>query len=148
MTTLKPCSAIIVYENFSLQQESSTLAGYLQLMGDLIKSLDDVRLLIKHGVFINCVGPEMAVLDLWRGLNKGLWYGNVPKSTIEVAENLNKHCKSRKNVIITEFSQLFCSRPWYVVSAIAVTLVTLATLIQTYTSVIGSNKMRPHFPPG
>jgi hypothetical protein len=117
-------------------------------MGDLIKSLDDVRLLIKHGVFINCVGPEMAVLDLWRGLNKGLWYGNVPKSTIEVAENLNKHCKSRKNVIITEFSQLFCSRPWYVVSAIAVTLVTLATLIQTYTSVIGSNKMRPHFPPG
>ncbi len=99
-------------------------------------------------MFINRVGPEMAVLDMWRRLNKELWGDNASKSTIEVAENLNKHCKSRKNPIITEFSQLFFSRPWYVVSAIAVTLITLATLIQTYASVIGSNKMRPHFPPG
>ncbi|CAM6043863.1 unnamed protein product [Sphagnum compactum] len=140
---------LAIYENFSLRPGSHcTVCGYILLMADLIGSVDDVRLLIKHGVFINSLGPEMAVLDMWRSLNKGLWYDYVSKSTIEVAENLNKHCKSRKNVVITEFSQLFCSRPWYVVSAIAVTLVTLATLIQTYSSVIGSNKMRPHFPPG
>ncbi|CAM6008488.1 unnamed protein product [Sphagnum balticum] len=140
---------LAIYENFSLERESHCrVRGYIQLMADLIGSLDDVRLLIKHGVFKNHVGPEMAVLDMWRSLNKGLWISSVSTSTIEVAKNLNKHCKSRKNVIITEFSHLFCSRPWYVVSAIAVTLVTLATLIQTYTSVIGSNKMRPHFPPG
>jgi hypothetical protein len=140
---------LAIYEHFSLYDQSHcTVNGYIQLMADLIGSLDDVRLLIKHGVFINDLGPEMAVLDMWRSLNKNLCVGNVSKSTIEVAENLNKHCKSRKNVLITEFSQLFCSRPWYVVSAIAVTLVTLATLIQTYASVIGSNKMRPHFPPG
>jgi hypothetical protein len=117
-------------------------------MENLIGSLDDVKLLIKHGVFINKVGPEMVILDIWRRLSQGLCHGKVSASIIEVGEKLNKHCKSRKNVIITEFSQLFCSRPWYVVSAIAVTLVTLATLIQTYTTVIGSNKMRPHFPPG
>ncbi|CAK9216801.1 unnamed protein product [Sphagnum troendelagicum] len=140
---------LAVYEHFSLDRESHcTVGGYIQLMAGLIGSVDDVGVLIKHGVFINTVGPEMAVLDMWRSLNKGLWLGGVSKSTIEVAENLNKHCKSRKNVLITEFSHLFCSRPWYVVSAIAVTLVTLATLIQTYTAVIGSNKMRPHFPPG
>ncbi len=140
---------LAIYEYFSLRHESHcTVGGYIQLMADLIGSLDDVRLLIKHGVFKNHLGPEMAVLDMWRSLNKGLCYSHVSKSTIEVAENLNKHCKSMKNVIITEFSQLFCSRPWYVVSAIAVTLVTLATLIQTYTLVIGSNKMRPHFSPG
>jgi len=140
---------LAIYESLSLQDASDcTVAGYILLMADLIGSVDDVRLLIKHGVFINGLGPEMAVLDMWRSLHKELWCGSVSKSTLEVAENLNKHCKSRKNVIITEFSQLFCSRPWYVVSAIAVTLVTLATLVQTYTSVIGSNKMRPHFPPG
>ncbi len=140
---------LAIYEYFSLQDESRcTVGSYIQLMADLIGSLDDVRLLFKHGVFKNHLGPETAVLDMWRSLNEGLWYSDASKSTIEVAENLNKHCKSRKNVIITEFSQLFCSRPWYVVSAIAVTLVTLATLIQTYTSVTGSNKMRPHFPPG
>jgi hypothetical protein len=140
---------LAIYEKFSLEPESQcTITGYILLLWDLIASIDDVRLLIKHGVFINLLGPEMAVLDMWRSLSKDLWWGNVSKSTIEVAENLNKHCKSRKNVLITEFSHLFCSRPWYVVSAIAVTLVTLATLIQTYTAVIGSNKMRPHFPPG
>ncbi|KAH9572859.1 hypothetical protein CY35_02G173800 [Sphagnum magellanicum] len=140
---------LAIYENFSLEGESHcTLTGYLLLMGDLIGSLDDVKLLIKHGVFISYVGPEIEVLDTWRSLSKGLWHGEVSASIIEVGEKINKHCNSRKNVIITEFSELFCSRPWYVVSGIAVTLVTLATLIQTYTSVIGSNKMRPHFPPG
>jgi len=140
---------LAIYEYFSLQDASHcTVSGYIRLMEDLIGSLDDVRLLIKHGVLKNNVGPDMAVLDMWRSLDKELCFGPVSKSTIEVAKNLNKHCISRKNVIITEFSELFCSRPWYVVSAIAVTLVTLATLIQTYTSVIGSNKMRPHFPPG
>ncbi|KAH9572872.1 hypothetical protein CY35_02G174300 [Sphagnum magellanicum] len=137
-----------IYEHFSLQPEFCALSGYRLLMENLIGSLDDVKLLIKHGVFINKVGPEMVVLDIWRRLSQGLCHGKVSASIIEVGEKLNKHCKSRKNVIITEFSQLFCSRPWYVVSAIAVTLVTLATLIQTYTTVIGSNKMRPHFPPG
>jgi hypothetical protein len=140
---------LAIYEGFSLQRKSHcTVGGYILLMGNLIGNLDDVKLLIKHGVFINYVGPEMAVLDTWRSLNKGFLSGKVSASIIEVGEKINKHCKSRKNVIITEFSQLFCSRPWYVVSAIAVTLVTLATLIQTYTAVIGSNKMRPHFPPG
>jgi hypothetical protein len=140
---------LAIYEYFSLERGSHcTVGGYIQLMADLIGSPDDVRLLIKDGVFINRLGPEMAVVDMWRSLNTGIWYGDVSKSTIEVAENLNKHCKSMKNVIITEFSHLFCSRPWYVLSAIAVTLVTLATLIQTYALVIGSNKMLPHFPPG
>ncbi len=139
---------LAIYEDFSLQPEFCTLSGYLLLMGNLIGDLDDVKLLIKHGVFINYLGPETVVLDTWRSLSKGLWKGKVSASIIEVGEKINKHCKSRKNVIIAEFSQLFCSRPWYVVSAVAVTLVTLATLIQTYTSVIGSNKMRPHFPPG
>jgi hypothetical protein len=140
---------LAIYEYFSLEGESHcTIAGYVQVMGDLLGSLDDVKLLIKHGVIISSVGPETVVLDTWRSLSKGLWHGKVSASIIDVGEKINKHCKSRKNVIITEFSQLFCSRPWYVVSAIAVTLVTLATLIQTYTSVIGSNKMRPHFPPG
>ncbi|KAH9572864.1 hypothetical protein CY35_02G174000 [Sphagnum magellanicum] len=140
---------LAIYEYFSLERESHcTIAGYVLLMENLIGNLDDVKLLIKHAVIISYVGPETVVLDTWRSLSKGLWYDKVSASIIEVGEKINKHCKSRKNVIITEFSQLFCSRPWYVVSAIAVTLVTLATLIQTYTSVIGSNKMRPHFPPG
>ncbi|CAK9872092.1 unnamed protein product [Sphagnum jensenii] len=140
---------LAIYENFSLDSESHcTITGYVLLMENLIGNIDDVKLLIKHGVIISYVGPETVVLDTWRSLSKGLWNGKVSASIIEVGEKINKHCKSRKNVIITEFSQLFCSRPWYVVSAIAVTLVTLATLIQTYTSVIGSNKMRPHFPSG
>jgi hypothetical protein len=130
---------LAIYEYFSFGYESHcTLNGYVLLMGNLFGNLDDVKLLIKHGVIISYVGPETVVLDTWRSLTKGLWHGKVSASIIEVGEKINQHCKSRKNVIITEFSQLFCSRPWYVVSAIAVTLVTLATLIQTYTSVIGS----------
>ncbi|KAH9572868.1 hypothetical protein CY35_02G174200 [Sphagnum magellanicum] len=140
---------LAIYETFTLERKSHcTIVGYFLLMENLIGNLDDVKLLVKHGVIINYLGPETVVLDTWKSLIKGLWYGNVSASIIEVGEKINKHCKSRKNVIITEFFRLFCSRPWYVVSAIAVTLVTLATLTQTYTSVIGSNKMRPHFPPG
>jgi hypothetical protein len=66
---------LAIYENFSLEGESHcTLTGYLLLMGDLIGSLDDVKLLMKHCVFISYVGPETEVLNTWRSLSKGLWH--------------------------------------------------------------------------
>jgi hypothetical protein len=141
---------LAIYECFSLERESHcTIAGYVLLMQNLIGNLDDVKLLVEHGVIISYVGPETVVLDTWRSLSKGLWQGEVSASIIEVGEKINKHCNSRTTVFMTEFYRVFCSRPSYVLSAIVVTtLVTLATLIQTYTSVIASNHMRPHFPPG
>jgi hypothetical protein len=43
----------------------------------------------------------------------------------------------------SEFQTLFFSRPCYTISAFTVTLMTLATMIQTYAAVIGSNRMKP-----
>jgi hypothetical protein len=77
---------LAIYETFTLDRESHCrVGGYTQLMADLIGSVDDVTLLIKHAVFKNHLGPQMALLDMRRSLNKELWYDDVSKSTIEVA---------------------------------------------------------------
>ncbi|CAK9872093.1 unnamed protein product [Sphagnum jensenii] len=54
-----------VYEYYSLQPGSHcTISGYRLLMGNLIGNLDDVKLLIKHGVIISYVGPETADMSV------------------------------------------------------------------------------------
>jgi hypothetical protein len=56
------------------------------------------------------------------------------------------YVRQRRNKLLYEFVRLFFSRQWFVLSVIAATLVIVATLIQTYVNVIGSNGMQPHFP--
>jgi hypothetical protein len=46
----------------------------------------------------------------------------------------------------TEFYELFCSRPWLVVGALKAIVVTPAASIQTYTAIIGSDRMLLRFP--
>ncbi len=71
-----------------------------------------------------------------------------PKQQSEFSLRLLQDCGGlRFNVMRTEFYQLFCYRPWYVIAVITATIVTVGTCIQAYTSVIGSDKMQPHFPP-
>jgi hypothetical protein len=60
--------------------------------------------------------------------------------------NVNKKCNSTVSVMRTEFYELFCSRPWLVVGALKAIVVTPAASIQTYTAIIGSDRMLLRFP--
>jgi hypothetical protein len=120
---------------------------YLRLMTDLIKEVGDVKHLIDCGVIQNELCTDRNAFEMWNSLQSHLFFPQNSKEYRDMVSEINKQCKSSLNVMRTEFYQLFCSRPWYVIAIITATIVTIGTCIQAYTSVIGSDKMQPHFPP-
>jgi hypothetical protein len=120
---------------------------YLKLMTDLIKEVGDVKHLIDCGVIQNELCTDKNAFEMWNSLQSHLFFPQNSKEYRDMVSEINKQCKSSLNVMRTEFYQLFCSRPWYVIGVITATIVTVGTCIQAYTSVIGSDKMQPHFPP-
>jgi hypothetical protein len=120
---------------------------YLQLMTSLIKEVGDVKHLIDCGVINNTLGNDNNAFQMWNSLQSDLFLPRYSTRHKNMVSEINKQCKSRLNVLKTEFLQLFCSRPWYAFGLITATIVTLATCIQAYTAVIGSDKMKPLFPP-
>jgi hypothetical protein len=136
---------LAVYEDMNSEKSFCEFSAYLQLMKNLISGPEDVKLLIKCGVIVNFLGNEAEVCEAWNRLTRGLWFEGQSKSICQIAKGINQHCNYR-NRQKTEFYEKFCSRPWYVISIFAATIVTLGTCIQTYVAVIGSDRMAPHFP--
>ncbi len=122
--------------------------NYIQLMGQLIKEKEDVEHLIDKRVIVNGLVTIENAFDMWNKLQKGLPNTPYSKRYQLIVDEVNKKCKSTVGTLRTEFYELFCSRPWLVIGALTAIVVTLATLVQTYTAIIGSDKMLPRFPGG
>jgi len=132
-------------ENYSSSQ--LPFGEYLQLMTSLIKEVEDVKHLIDCGVIQNKLGTDNDAFQMWDSLQKELFLPKYSAAYGQMVSKINKKCKSSLNKMKTEFRQRFCSRPWYVVGVITGTIVTVGTFLVAYTSVIGSHKMQPHYPP-
>jgi hypothetical protein len=122
---------------------------YLLLMSQLIKTPEDVSYLVDCGVIQTYLGTQQRIFQMWERLQTAVSY---PPYSNEYTENIvkpiNRHCASKLNVMRTDFYNTFCSKPWLVISVISAIIFLVATLIQTYVAVIGSDKMQPHFPRG
>jgi hypothetical protein len=127
------------------RKDNYIFRDYIYFMRYLIQTPMDFEILVECGVFDCAVQTSIAVED-WRQVGKGL---GTPKSSEEhhkMKESIVKRCQLRRYKLWDTFQLEYCSKPWVVISVITVTLVSVATLIQTYVAVIGSDGMKPHFP--
>jgi hypothetical protein len=122
--------------------------NYIQFMGELIKKKEDVEHLIEMGVISNGLVTIENAFDMWNKLQRGLPYTKYSNHYQGIVTDVKNKCKSTMGMMRTEFYELFCSRPWLVIGALTAIVVTLATLVQTYTAIIGSDRMLPRFPGG
>jgi hypothetical protein len=122
-------------------------ANYLLLMSQLIKTPEDVSYLVVCDVIRPYHGTEQHIFQLWQSINIGLpLYSDEYRE--KIINPINRHCVSALNVMVTDFYNSYCSKPWLVMGVISALTLLSATLIQTYVLVIGSDKMQPHFPRG
>ncbi|KAH9555871.1 hypothetical protein CY35_08G139700 [Sphagnum magellanicum] len=121
--------------------------NYLQLMKYLIKTPEDVSYLIDCDVIRADHSTEERIFQMWQ-LIRVYYY---PRYSLEyrksIVQPINKHCASPLNKMLINFYNTFCSKPWFAISVIS-PLILVATLIQTYVLITGSDKMQPHFPRG
>ncbi len=121
--------------------------NYLLLMSQLIKIPEDVSYLVDCGVIRAYYGTQQRIFQTWESLH--LVYPPYSKHyKVNIVNPINRHCASGLNVLLTDFYNTFCSKPWLVISVISAIILLVTTLIQTYVLVIGSDKMQPHYPRG
>jgi len=122
---------------------------YLLLMSHLIKTPEDVSCLVECEVIQAYLGTQQRIFQMWERVQSVVCYPDYSEKYKEkIVKPINKHCASPLNVTVTEFKNRFCSEPWLVIGVISAIILLVATLIQTYVAVIGSDKMQPHFPRG
>jgi hypothetical protein len=129
---------LLVYE--SLYLEDDRAKTYTKIMDDLVKTEDDFKLLVDSGVVVNNLDDdELGAHKIWKRINYRIHLPLVSEELYTTLKTINKFVKSKRNLYWFEFKKTFCSRPWLVISVLTISVVTIATCIQTYTAVIGSN---------
>jgi hypothetical protein len=136
---------LVVYED--LYVYTDTVNSYTRIMGDLVKTEDDFKLLVDSGVIENNLDDdEVGAHRIWKRINNQIYIAFVSEVLHTTLKTINKFAKSKRNLYWFEFKKTFCSRPWIILSVLTIIVVTIATCIQAYTAVIGSNGMKPKFP--
>jgi hypothetical protein len=122
---------------------------YLLLMSQLIKTPEDVSYLVDCDVIRTYLGTQQRIFQMWERVQSVVRYPSYSDGYSEnIVKPINRQCASALNVMRTDFYNTFCSKPWLVLSVISAIILLVATLIQTYVAVIGSDKMQPHYPRG
>jgi len=140
---------LVVHESLTRPNGRQQYAArcYTSFMGGLMRTREDVILLEKSGVISVEVGSHDIVVDMWKRLNYNILVPHVTDKFFTMMTNVSNYTKRKRNIYRFEFKKKFCSRPWIPLSYLAAIIVTIATLIQTYATIIGSNGMKPHFAP-
>jgi len=113
-------------------------------MESLMKTPEDVDLLVKLGILSVHIGSHAMVVDMFKRINCNIPEPRVTAQFLSMIRSVNTFSKQRRNQLWFEFKREYCN-PWIVLSVLAVTFVTIATGIQTYTAVTGSDGMKPVF---
>ncbi|KAI3893112.1 hypothetical protein MKX03_015682 [Papaver bracteatum] len=135
-------------------RESPTAAVfiiYTRLMGTLVQSTKDVRLLQSHGIIINQLSNRDAVLEVIQEMAKGtVSSDNVivrsnGLSYISIIEDLDKFCKSRRwrktlYVWFSNLTETHFKTPWSGLSLIAAITLLALTVIQTVYAILSFSK--------
>ncbi|KAH7431313.1 hypothetical protein KP509_08G042200 [Ceratopteris richardii] len=123
---------LIAYELTS--KEAGELCGYVIIMDSLIKTLDDLAILIKAGVLVNHLGSDERLLRIWNEMCINISEYSSEKLEV-MTEAIMKHYKSHWRVLYNEFCSKFFSRPWLWLSTIAAVLLLAMSALQTVYSV-------------
>jgi hypothetical protein len=114
----------------------SGVTSYVCFMDRIIDTGKDVELL-KSEKIIDCVlGSDEELAELFNNtLNKVGLMSKLSKLH-DVQEQVNKHCLKPWNKWRANLIQTYFSNPWVIISLIAAVILLLATLLQTYYTVM------------
>ncbi|XP_068340096.1 UPF0481 protein At3g47200-like [Pyrus communis] len=129
---------LVAYEQCETITGVSKYASYAVLLDHLIKSKEDVELLIKRGVIENFVGDDMAWL--LNNLSNGIIVYNF--SYARLYKDLNKFCGTPWNKWRAQLEVYFRNPLELINLYITVGVVTVLTLIQTVYSILSYNKQQ------
>jgi len=124
--------------------KQSTIRSYTFLMGDLIRTEEDERILVDAGVIGHGLDHSNAH-KMWKEIYRNVEPPRITEALSDTLDSIHDFAGKRRNTYWVEYKERHCSRPWFCCSALAVTFVTICTAVQTYIAITNSNHMKPTF---
>ena len=124
--------------------DKAYITDYFILLGFLITTDDDVKLLVRKGVMENLLGNDDEVRDLVKKLGTNIVYVNMNSDYHVFCKELKAFYKKPWNRWQATLRRDYLSTPWRIVSTIAAVILLLLTFLQTvYTMfpIKGSNRV-------
>ncbi|KAL2620993.1 hypothetical protein R1flu_001198 [Riccia fluitans] len=119
----------------------SEMRTYLYLMSGLLESVHDVWLLINQGVIVNHLGSAEAVCNQWNQMCDGLFLPpNPPRYWNDLQNGISKLERSKLKSFFVELKDRGFSSNVIFLSFLAVTVIFIATIVQTVYSVLSYYK--------
>ncbi|OAY55401.1 putative UPF0481 protein At3g02645 [Manihot esculenta] len=129
---------LIAYEQLTSSTSPKYFTDYTVFMDSLINSKKDVELLCRQGIIDNWKGDDETIAILFNMLGEHVFcerdlYGDI-------VNNINQHCKKRRNLWMAKLRHDYFQNPWSLISVLAAIMLLLLSMTQTVYSVLSYYK--------
>ncbi|KAG2481122.1 UPF0481 protein At3g47200-like [Panicum virgatum] len=114
----------------------SDVRSYISFVDKITESERDVALLRSKGIFVNMIGRDKAVVEMFNTLTKLARTPDEGSRLYRVLSKVNAHCKKRRNKWRAMFMNNYLSNPWVFISLVAAVILLIATIMQTIYTVV------------
>ncbi|XP_057776324.1 uncharacterized protein LOC130995189 [Salvia miltiorrhiza] len=125
---------LIAYEHYFGHDEGNFVTDYVSFLDDLVDSSKDVEILSRNEIVENWLGDVEAVAKMVNKLADSIVVPNT--SYAEMIENVEKHCRKRRNRWMATLRRNYLSSPWHIFSLIVGAVLLLLTITQTVCSIL------------
>ncbi|XP_057776339.1 UPF0481 protein At3g47200-like [Salvia miltiorrhiza] len=117
---------LIAYEHYFGHDEGKFVTDYVSFLDYLVDSSKDVEILSRKGIVRNLLGDEEAVAKMVNKLADSIVVPNT--SYAEMFENVEKHCRKRRNRWMATLRRNYLSSPWVIISLLVGAVLLLLSL--------------------
>ncbi|XP_039778401.1 UPF0481 protein At3g47200-like [Panicum virgatum] len=112
------------------------VCSYIFFLDKITESERDVALLRSKQLFVNIIGSDKAVVEMFNTLTKLTRLPDNGSRLGHLQRDVNTHCKKRRNKWCAMFMNNYLSNPWVFISLMAAVILLIATIMQTIYTVV------------
>ena len=116
--------------------KNAYFADYFALMDSLINTREDVDLLCKKKILVNCIGDHNAAMSMINNLNNGIECLTLREDYIDLYKKLHSFYENPWNKWKATLKRQYFDTPWRAASTVAAIVLLVLTLIQTAFSIL------------
>ncbi|CAL5337291.1 unnamed protein product [Camellia sinensis] len=131
---------LVAFELCPSYHSPQYVCDYAVFMKCLINSSEDVRILRHSGIIESWVGDDAELYSMWHKLFNITTTDTENFSYSQVFNDVNNHCKRRRNRWMANLKRNYFNSPWALISFLAATILLLLTVAQTIFSILSFGK--------
>ncbi|XP_028062461.1 UPF0481 protein At3g47200-like [Camellia sinensis] len=131
---------LVAFELCPSYHEPEYVCDYVVFMNCLINSFEDVRLLRHSEIIESWVGDDAELHAMWHKLFNITLTDTEKFSYSQVFNDVNNHCKRRRNMWMANLKRNYFNSPWALISFLVATILLLLTVAQTIFSILSFGK--------